>query len=79
MSDYNVDINEEEALRQYLPSGFGKQNQAANVEAQLQRSKRVNLAKAHEVDQKNDHPIHHVEFNPLSPSQVLVICATPRA
>ena len=170
MSDYNVDINEEEALRQYLPSGFGKQNQAANVEAQLQRSKRVNLAKAHEADQKNDHsdqsggdtgsdsddeseledefptshelvlktheravttltvdpsgsrlitgstdctiklhdfasmtpntlrafksvdltasktsansethPIHHVEFNPLSPSQVLVICATPRA
>lgn len=25
------------------------------------------------------HPIHHVEFNPLSPSQVLVISATPQA
>lgn len=25
------------------------------------------------------HPVHHVEFNPLSPSQVLVISATPQA
>ncbi|MCJ1439766.1 MAG: hypothetical protein MMC23_000247 [Stictis urceolatum] len=25
------------------------------------------------------HPIHHVEFNPTSPSQVLVISATPQA
>ena len=25
------------------------------------------------------HPVHHVEFNPLSPSQVLVVSATPQA
>lgn len=25
------------------------------------------------------HPIHHVEFNPISPSQVLVVPATPQA
>ena len=25
------------------------------------------------------HPVHHVEFNPLSPSQILVISATPQA
>lgn len=24
------------------------------------------------------HPVHHVEFNPLSPSQVLVVAATPQ-
>ena len=25
------------------------------------------------------HPVHHVEFNPLSPAQILVISATPQA
>ena len=25
------------------------------------------------------HPVHHVQFNPLSPGQLLVICATPQA
>ena len=25
------------------------------------------------------HPVHHVEFNPNSPGQILVVCATPQA
>ena len=170
MSNVNANVDEEEALQQYLPGGFGKHNPTANVEAQIQRTKRVYPAKPLELDQKNDrsdesgshnesdsdddsepedefptshelvlktheravttltvdpsgsrlitgstdcsiklhdfasmtpntlrafksvdptasktsansetHPIYRVEFNPLSPSQVLVICATPRA
>lgn len=161
--------DEEEALRQYLPSGFGKQKKEADIAAQIERTKRPTASstiqdepahqdsedgsegtseseddsdpedeypishelvlKTHErtittltVDPSGSrmisgstdctiklhdfasmtpttlrafksvdptaakasassetHPVHHVEFNPNSPSQVLVISATPQA
>ncbi|MCJ1371493.1 WD repeat-containing protein 70 [Loxospora ochrophaea] len=176
MDDEDLLIEQDEALRQFLPSGFGKQAKTANVAAQIEGSKRLTgprLRKSpkwgHENDDQADgeddvtngssdedsdeesedefpvshelvlkthdraittltadpsgsrfitgstdctiklhdfssmtpttlrafksvdptatkatataetHPIHHVEFNPISPSQVLVISATPQA
>ncbi|MCJ1400144.1 hypothetical protein MMC11_003348 [Xylographa trunciseda] len=168
MDDQEILVDEDEALKQYLPGGFGKHAQEANVAAQIQRTKRTestSLPKpkdagsetsssddgegsdsdsdpddefptSHELVLKTQeravttltvdpsgsrlitgstdctiklhdfasmtpntlrafksvdptaskasassetHPVYHVEFNPLSPSQVLVICATPRA
>jgi hypothetical protein len=169
--DDDVAVDEDEALRQYLPGGFGKQTQEANVAAQIQKTKRVDATGNLKIDQRRNgseksesddasdsddesdyqddefptshelvlktheraittltadpsgsrlvtgstdctlklhdfasmtpntlrafksvdptatktsansetHPVYHVEFNPLSPSQVLVICATPKA
>jgi WD40 repeat protein len=177
MDDKDVVIDEDEALRQFLPNGFGKQARGANVAAQIDRKKRsdpkVNtrleskqsksdgsegedsskddqddensdsdssdddefptshelVLKTHErpittitVDPSGSrmitgsvdctiklhdfasmtpstlrafksidptasktsassetHPVYHVEFNPISPGQVLVISATPKA
>ena len=36
----NFDENDEEALRQFLPNGFGKQTKEANVSAQIERTRR---------------------------------------
>lgn len=169
MDNPDVVLEDDEAVRQYLPQGFGKQTQGADVAAQIQRSRRAEnvdslkvqpkqensdksssqeensdddsdpddefptshglVLKTHEravttitvdpsgsrlVTGSNDctiklhdfasmtpntlrafksvdpsaskssansetHPVYHVEFNPISPSQVLTICATPRA
>jgi WD repeat-containing protein 70 len=162
MSDNeDIIIEEDEALKQFLPSGFGKQSQESGVAAQIERSKRdkgvsIKREKGSDDDDDDDesdeddnpeddypishelvlkthdrpittldvdysgsrlisgstdctfklhdfasmtpstlrafksvdphasktsatsdvHPIHHVEFNPLAPSQVLVITAT---
>ena len=163
-------IEEDEALKAFLPTGFGKQTKEANVARQLEKSKRptttaANIEAEEDEDNNDDddddedegdeeseeddefpvshelvlkthekpitsvtadasgsrfisgsmdctfklhdfssmtpnslhafksvdptatkssassetHPIHHVEFNPNSPSQVLVISATPQA
>lgn len=171
MDEEDVVIEENEALKDFLPTGFGKQTQHADVAKQLEKSKRKValepspgihikggslpmdesdedsdddsdseeddefpvshelVLKTHErsittltVDPSGSrlitgstdctikfhdfasmtpttlrafksvdptatkasansetHPVHHVEFNPLSPSQVLVISATPQA
>ena len=168
MDDDEVTVEEDEALKQFLPTGFGKQTKEADVARQLEKSKRQPtvtkaieptheddddeesddddsddgseeedefpishelLLKTHEkpittltVDPSGSrlitgstdctikfhdfasmtpntlhafksidptatkasassetHPVHHVEFNPNSPSQVLVISATPQA
>ncbi|MCJ1337807.1 hypothetical protein MMC09_003091 [Bachmanniomyces sp. S44760] len=173
MDDEDVTIEEDEALRQFLPHGFGKQTDEINVAAQIARSKRGNerpaktevrnesnnpdessqgsgseqdsdsdeddddefptshelILKTHDraitsltadlsgarlvsgstdctikfhdfssmtpttlrafksVDptaakafaNSETHPVHHVEFNPISPAQILVISATPQA
>jgi hypothetical protein len=171
MAEEDVIIEEDEALKDFLPTGFGKQTQQANVAKQLERSKRKVtiepapqmrvkresspeeksgrdsdedsdsdeddefpishelILKTHErsvttitVDPSGSrlitgstdctikfhdfasmtpttlrafksvdptatkasgnsetHPVHHVEFNPLSPSHVLVVSATPQA
>lgn len=172
MDDENVIIEENEALKSFLPTGFGKQTQQANVAKQLERSKRKVTSEAFDTyitgedpgspkensDEDSDedadsdeedefpvshelvlkthersittltidpsgsrlitgstdctikfhdfasmtpttlrafksvdpvatktsansetHPVHHVEFNRLSPSQVLVVSATPQA
>ncbi|KAG7005223.1 hypothetical protein G7Y79_00021g050900 [Physcia stellaris] len=168
MDDDEVQIPEDEALKAFLPQGFGKQTKETDVARQIERSKRdigQNAIKAREVqgDQSADgdsndddddldeedefpvsheivlkthersvttmsvdpsgsrlitgstdctvklhdfssmtpttlrafksvdptatktsansetHPIHHVAFNPNSPSQVLIIPATPQA
>ena len=170
--DKDLLIDEDEALKKYLPNGFGKQSKDANISAQIERTKRPTVSmvkdekltegsersqddwsgsedasedqsdledeyptshelifKTHErtittltVDPSGSrmisgstdctiklhdfssmtptslrafksvdptaskssassetHPVHHVEFNPFSPSQVLVISATPQA
>lgn len=173
MDEDDIVIEESEAVRNFLPTGFGKQTQQADVAKQLERSKRkvstgfssnTGLKYEGSPQEKNDddsnedsdsdseeedefpvshelilkthersittltvdpsgsrlitgstdctikfhdfasmtpttlrafksvdptatkasansetHPVHHVEFNPLSPSQVLVISATPQA
>lgn len=175
MDDDSVNIEEDEALKQFLPSGFGKQTKEADVARQLEKSRRPKaptikdepppqnigngnanaddtgddddseddddddddefpvshelVLKTHErpvttmtldpsgsrfitgstdctikfhdfasmtpntlhafksVDptatkssaSSETHPVHHVEFNPNSASQVLVITATPQA
>lgn len=169
MSDEEVTIEEDECLKQFLPSGFGKPTKEADVARQLEKAKRLKVPpavtavkdepkedksssdgdsedeseddedefpvshelvlKTHErpittltVDPSGSrfitgstdctikfhdfasmtpntlrafksidptatkasantetHPVHHVEFNPNSPSQVLVISATPQA
>ncbi|MCJ1231408.1 hypothetical protein MMC12_008085 [Toensbergia leucococca] len=182
MDDDSITIEEDEALRQFLPSGFGKHTKETNVAAQIERTKRPTLPKdppssvllrnygrvsrdseddnhseensgetpdeeeedddddefpvSHELVLKTHdrtittitvdpsgsrlitgstdctlkfhdfasmtpttlrafksvdptaakvsansetHPVHHAEFNPISPSQVLVISATPQA
>ena len=169
MDDENIVIEEDEALRQFLPNGFGKQTKEADVARQLEQAKRpkptaqINdtpqngvsssgstdnedsedesdeddefpvshelVLKTHDrpittltVDPSGSrfitgstdctikfhdfasmtpntlhafksvdptatktsantetHPVLHVEFNPNSPSQVLVISATPQA
>ena len=167
-------IDEDKDLQNYLPTGFGKKNQEANIAAQIERTKRPTTIKPHKQDKivfaqarddRNDdndygsssdeqsyvedeypvshelilkthertitsltvdpsgsrmisgstdctiklhdfssmtptslrafksvdptaakvsansetHPIHHVSFNPHSPSQLLVVSATPQA
>ena len=165
MDDDEVHIAEDEALKSFLPQGFGKQTKETNVARQIERSKRdvgrkdvkaedtqsdqndedsedddsdeddefpvshELVLKTHErtvttmsVDTSGSrlitgstdctvklhdfssmtpttlrafksvdptatkvsantetHPIHHVAFNPNSPSQVLIIAATPQA
>ncbi len=169
MSDDEVIIEEDDALKRFLPSGFGKQTKEADVARQLGKAKRPKahaaikesseerpspkdntddnsseeesdeddefpvshelVLKTHErsittltVDPSGSrfitgstdctikfhdfasmtpntlhafksidptatkasastetHPVHHVEFNPNSPSQILVISATPQA
>ncbi|MCJ1256771.1 hypothetical protein MMC24_004595 [Lignoscripta atroalba] len=170
MDDDEVTIEEDEALKQFLPAGFGKQTKEADVAAQIERTKRATVAKATKDGQRQNgsesgddtgdtnseddsdledeypvshelvlkthdrtittltvdpsgsrlisgstdctikfhdfasmtpstlrafksvdptaskasassetHPVHHVEFNPLSPAQILVISATPQA
>ncbi len=41
MADDDVQIEEDEALKQFLPGGFGKQTKEANVAAQIERTKRA--------------------------------------
>ncbi len=169
--DDDFTLEEDEALKNFLPSGFGKQTKETNVARQIERSKRQTVKDVDEApttavkDEDGDngsdkdsedgdsqeedefpvshelilnthertittmtvdpsgsrlitgstdctvkfhdfasmtpttlrafksvdptatktsantetHPVHHVEFNPLSPSQVLVITATPQA
>lgn len=169
--DDDFTVEEDEALRNFLPSGFGTQTKETNVARQIERSKRQTLSdvdkspSAAVKDEKRDdgsdneseddgseeedeypvshelvlkthertittmtvdpsgsrlitgstdctvkfhdfasmtpttlrafksvdptatktsantetHPVHHVEFNPISPSQVLVVTATPQA
>lgn len=174
MDNDEIIIEENEELKQFLPTGFGKQNKEADVARQVERSKRsvvIEDAKKAPLDGEDDatskaesnddddddreddedddefpvshelilrthdrtvttltadpsgsrlisgsadctvklhdfasmtpttlrafksidptvtktsansetHPVHHVEFNPLSPSQVLIISATPQA
>ncbi|MCJ1411450.1 hypothetical protein MMC19_005539 [Ptychographa xylographoides] len=170
MENEDVIGEEDEALRKFLPGGFGKHTQGANISAQIERTKRnpstsvtklqqeeqdsgdernqdgsdsdqdseledefpishEMVLKTHErpvttitVDPSGSrmitgssdctiklhdfasmtpntlrafksvdptasktsassetHPVYHAEFNPISPSQVLVICATPQA
>jgi len=169
MSDDQVIVEEDEALKKFLPSGFGKQSKEADVARQLEKAKRPKASAAtkaafqeprsptddsdddgsEDEDDEDDefpvshelvlkthekpittltvdpsgsrfitgstdctikfhdfasmtpntlhafksidptatkasastetHPIHHVEFNPNSPSQILVISATPQA
>lgn len=164
----DVTIEENEALKQYLPSGFGKQTKETNIVQQIERSKRPKVKFIEDTDHRKDnssddgsdndsdgeseeedefpvshelvlkthertittmtvdpsgsrlitgstdctlkfhdfasmtpntlrafksidptaaktssnsetHPVHHVEFNPISPAQVLVVSATPQA
>ena len=162
--DDEVIIEENNALSQFLPGGFGKQTKEANVAAQIARTKRdkapdikreddeANRSSNSDDDDDSDpeaefpishelvlkthersvttldidasgsrlitgstdctiklhdfasmtpttlrafksvdptaakvsassetHPVHHVEFNPISPAQLLVISATPQA
>lgn len=169
MDDHEITVEEDEALKHFLPNGFGKQMKEADVARQLEKAKRPRhstavqeappeprspkddsedddsedesdeddefpvshelVLKTHErpvttltVDPSGSrfitgstdctikfhdfasmtpntlhafksidptatkasassetHPVHHVEFNPNSPSQVLVISATPQA
>ncbi|KAI4150997.1 MAG: hypothetical protein LQ340_003759 [Diploschistes diacapsis] len=163
MEDEEIVIEQDDALKQFLPQGFGKQGKGVNIAAQIDRSRRgqAGLVKQEDSDEDNDsdedddddnpeddypishelvlkthdrpittvdvdysgsrlisgstdctfklhdfssmtpttlrafksidphagktaaasdiHPIHHVEFNPISPSQVLVVSATPQA
>ena len=170
MDDEDVIVEEDEALKQFLPNGFGKQTKQADVARQLKKAKRPKASAQNErhspgpqsipsgdssngdSDDESDeddefpvshelilkthdrsittlavdpsgsrfitgstdctikfhdfasmtpntlhafksvdptasklsansetHPVHHVEFNPNSPSQVLVITATPQA
>ena len=173
MSEDELIVEEDEALRNFLPAGFGKQETQVNVARQLERSRRPAAPSKHDdgeaataiengdgsesasEDSSSDsstdedeypvshelvlkthdrpvttttldpsgsrlitgstdctvklhdfvsmtpttirafksvdptatklsansetHPVHHVEFNPLSPSQVLVLSATPQA
>ncbi|KAI4134294.1 MAG: hypothetical protein LQ347_001640 [Umbilicaria vellea] len=166
MNEGDIIIDEDEALKQFLPKGFGKQIKEANVAAQIERTKRAApepaaiasgshssgegnsqdsdddsdeddefpvshelVLKTHEraittltVDPSGSrlitgstdctiklhdfasmtpttlrafksvdptaakasansetHPVHLVEFNPISPAQILVISATPQA
>ena len=162
MDDEELVVEQDDALAQFLPQGFGKRDKEANVAAQIERTKRTNAsAVRREMDSDEDsdededddnpeddypishelvlkthdrpvttldvdfsgtrlvsgstdcsfklhdfpsmtpttlrafksvdphesktsaatdvHPIHHVEFNPLSPSQVLVVTATRQA
>ena len=169
MDDDGVLIEEDEALKQFLPSGFGKQTTQADIARQLEKAKRPKASTTSKDAQKDrrssgsessekgseeesdeddefpvshelvlkthdrpittvtvdpsgsrfitgstdctikfhdfasmtpntlhafksldptatkssanteTHPVHHVEFNPNSPSQVLVITATPQA
>ncbi|MCJ1328454.1 hypothetical protein MMC10_005131 [Thelotrema lepadinum] len=168
MDEDEIDIEQDEALRQFLPQGFGKKSKETDIAAQIDRSKREKAAplkqeRDHDEDDDNDsdddddddddnpeddypishelvlkthdrpittldvdysgsrlvsgstdctfklhdfssmtpttlrafksvdphvsktaaasdiHPIHHVEFNPITPSQVLVVSATPQA
>lgn len=172
MNEEDITVEDDEALRQFLPTGFGKQTKEVNLAKQFERSKRqvapelvqdaggTSANDENERDDSNDsnddddeededefpvshelvlkthertvttltvdpsgsrlitgssdctvkfhdfasmtpttlrafksvdptatkasansetHPVNHVEFNPLSPSQVLVISATPQA
>ncbi|KAL8964551.1 MAG: hypothetical protein Q9183_004377, partial [Haloplaca sp. 2 TL-2023] len=40
MEEDDIVVQEDEALKAFLPNGFGKQEQEANVARQLERSKR---------------------------------------
>ncbi|MCJ1301706.1 hypothetical protein MMC08_004507 [Hypocenomyce scalaris] len=166
MDEEDILVEEDEGLKQFLPTAFGKQTKEANVAAQIERTKRAApepapigpgphsvgddssqdsdgdsdeddefpvshelILKTHEraittltVDAAGSrlitgstdctiklhdfssmtpttlrafksvdptpakasantetHPVHHVEFNPISPAQILVISATPQA
>ena len=171
MDDNDITVEENEALKSFLPSGFGKQTKGTDVARQIERSKRqtikgedttstevakrdgsdVDSGKDSDDDDSEDedefpvshelvlkthertittmtvdpsgsrlitgstdctvkfhdfasmtpttlrafksvdptatkssantetHPVHHVEFNPISTSQILVITATPQA
>ena len=166
MDEEDILVEEDEGLKQFLPTAFGKQTKEANVAAQIERTKRAAPEPApigpgphsggddssHDSDQDSDeddefpvshelvlktheraittltvdpsgsrlitgstdctiklhdfasmtpttlrafksvdptaakasanaetHPVHHVEFNPISPAQILVISATPQA
>ncbi|KAL9609785.1 MAG: hypothetical protein Q9167_005463 [Letrouitia subvulpina] len=165
MEDDDIIVEEDEALKQFMPNGFGKQTREANVARQVEGTRRQtttqpaiesgNLQDEREDDSDEDeneddddefpvshelvlktherpitsitvdpagsrfitsstdctvkfhdfssmtpttlrafksvdptatktsassetHPVHHVEFNPISPSQVLVISAIPQ-
>ena len=172
MEEGTVDLEDDDELKNFLPAGFGKQTQEANVAAQIERTRRPRPeslksqgalkqeGKSDDDDDDDDsdddededpeddfpishqmvlkthdrpvtaidvdpsgarmvtgstdctiklhdfasmtpttlrafksidptatktsantetHPIHHVEFNPLAPSQMLVVSATPQA
>jgi WD40 repeat protein len=162
MDNEDVRIEEDEALGDFLPGGFGKQTREANIAAQIEQTRRTvgqptkkvdtggnsddsdddqsdeedEFPVSHEIVFRSHekpvtsisldasgarfvtgskdctfklhdfasltpttlrafksvdptetktsasqevHPVHHVEFNPLAPAQVLVISATPQA
>ncbi|KAL8883712.1 MAG: hypothetical protein Q9192_007031, partial [Flavoplaca navasiana] len=53
MEEDDVVVEEDEALKNFLPGGFGKQEKEANVALQFARSKRPSQVKPESEDSKN--------------------------
>ena len=51
MDEDDLLIDEDEAVKQYLPSGFGKKSQETNIAAQIERTKRPKTSKTFLRDQ----------------------------
>lgn len=53
MSDSEIEIEEDENLKAFMPKGFGKQDRVANTNAQIEQSRREPLSKA-KVERNSD-------------------------